>query len=511
MRSPVLRRPTAWATSLVLALPALAACGSDGGTPTGSDDGSGSPGIRLVAGAGVTDSVLFQPIQALVVEVRGEAGAPRSGVVVRFDAVPPADELRRAEHSVLVCPLDAQACGMYSSGSFATDTTDALGRAKVLVRLGTVAGPAAVGLFVPELALRDTARFTVTPGSAARVRVSVKDSVAYVGKSWSVSAAVVDRYGNARSDAIAYSANGAVTADAAGRLTTAQVGRGFVVARAGALADTAWASVVPTGTFAALGSSPTEGPGLFVANLDGSGVRRLVSVTNANDGSAPSWSPNGDRIAYHDGPYGRAALFAVTVSTGTVDVLPVTGPTTGMWPKYTRDGAWIYFHGTGSGYYAYHVWRVRPDGTGAESVTPAVESSGIEWRPSPSPDGARVAYVFGDASSPRIRVRTLATGAVSAIDAPGQSPRWSPAGDLIAFVGLDSYSGMGALKVMAPDGSGLRVLTPARFYAPGFDWSPDGRWILARSNQSIDLIEVATGAVLPLPFARGFSQPAWRP
>lgn len=53
------------------------------------------------------------------------------------------------------------------------------------------------------------------------------------------------------------------------------------------------------------------------------------------------------------------------------------------------------------------------------------------------------------------------------------------------------------------NGSNARQVTPAgRDYDDyaGLDWPADARWIIARSVTSLDLIDLATGEVLPLPF-----------
>ena len=129
-------RHTHVASSICFAL-LLAACG-DG--PTGPRQ----PGVRFVLGAGVTDTVDAQPLQALVVEVRGPGGGLASGIVVRFQgepAVPTPYDFY--DPAVYVCPLAAQTCGFWG-GQFTTDTTDANGRAKVTVRLGHAAGPGVV-------------------------------------------------------------------------------------------------------------------------------------------------------------------------------------------------------------------------------------------------------------------------------------------------------------------------------------------------------------------------------
>ncbi|HEX9394042.1 MAG TPA: hypothetical protein VF923_05295, partial [Gemmatimonadales bacterium] len=44
--------------------------------------------LRIIAGAGIIDTVTAQPSQALVVEVRGPDGQPATGTTVRFLSLP---------------------------------------------------------------------------------------------------------------------------------------------------------------------------------------------------------------------------------------------------------------------------------------------------------------------------------------------------------------------------------------------------------------------------------------
>jgi Tol biopolymer transport system component len=88
-------------------------------------------------------------------------------------------------------------------------------------------------------------------------------------------------------------------------------------------------------------------------------------------------------------------------------------------------------------------------------------------------------------------------------------PRWSPVGDTIAYV---PWNG-GPIHVVAADGTGDRIASSgSRSYGDkGFDWSPDGRWIVARGPQSLEVIDTKTGMALPLGFATALTEPSWKP
>ena len=136
--------------TLAPAVLALAAAGCDGGGgPSGPEP---KPGIGFVAGASVTDTALARPLQALIVEVRGDDGKPIPGLVVRFEGVP------HKSSSVYNQELEAYVGRVEDNRilAFIADTTDAQGRVQALVQLGRIAGPARIAVTVPTLGMQDT-------------------------------------------------------------------------------------------------------------------------------------------------------------------------------------------------------------------------------------------------------------------------------------------------------------------------------------------------------------------
>ena len=118
----------------------------------------------------------------------------------------------------------------------------------------------------------------------------------------------------------------------------------------------------------------------------------------------------------------------------------------------------------------------------------AVLADGIEtivapvgYTPKWSPDGGRIAFV-GDYREPGIKVVSLADLSVYNLTS-GQAfdwaPAWSPDGSMIAFV--SDRTGIPELYRVNDDGTGLVRLTTAIGFNGRFAWSPDGRTIaLAR-------------------------------
>jgi len=456
-------------------------------------------------GDGASDTVLSMPAQALVVEVRAENGAPAQGTVVRFQALP-IDSANPYSFGLYVAPLTSPNFSL-----FAADSADFRGRASVLIELGFRAGAARLLVSAPEFGLQDTARFTVFPGKPTHVVVQPEDTTLYRGSSFQVRAATADQFGNLRLDPVSYSAiEPGISVTSGGRVTA---GPGFVRARYTASAqgwtDSGWVSVVPPGTLAALqtGSFGGTAAGIVVFNLDGSGYQ-WIGPGGSFYNAAPSWAPSGTALAFGLSSVGSGSWIYTSDLSGAERSLLNPGDS-GLaitsWPAYSHDGAYIYFSGATTANFG--LWRAEADGTNPQLLY--TDPSGLAWRSSPSPDGTRLAFTNASTSPAGVQVYTLASHSVSTWAVVGHTPRWSPVAETIAFV--TPYGG--SVFVMNSDGTGVRQVTPAgRSYGEtSLTWSPDGAWLVARGPTSLELVNVATGATLPLSYSTSLIEPAWKP
>lgn len=299
----------------------------------------------------------------------------------------------------------------------------------------------------------------------------------------------------------------AVTVDADGRVTAHAYGRVRIVAKAAGPGDTVWVSVVPSGMLAATDAPRDRRGGPSVLRTDLSGFRRLAPWTGIVWGwfLAAHWHPSGSHLIYMDD---REIVRIDTLGGQPQRIfLRPAGMYDAIYPIYTRDGAWIYFGGYENG--RNPLWRMRSDGTGAARVV----SSDL-WSDHPtdvSPDGRWLAYRTDSAYPLATRFWNLETGGIAAGGISQSGIRYSPSGDSIA------YHRDGVLHVAAVDGSGERVLVPdGTHYYPWVSWSPDGKWIAARTsaspdNERVQLIQVQTGLAIPLPGTQDLYQPEWNP
>lgn len=456
-------------------------------------------GVTILSGSGVSDTVAAFLPQALIVEVRDSAGRRLRGVAVRFQA----SVTGLGEQVVPTVELSASTPDVYRE--VAETVTDGIGRAAVRMRMGVVAGDAAILITVPTLESSALVELTVLPGATVRTVVMPRDTAVYVGASYTLRAATEDRYGNrgpatvaaATSDApgIAAAANVSVTGQATGRTR--------IVATAGGAQQAAFVSVVPQGTLAA-----ARRDGIYTFGLDGSGYRPVAAAPEAR---SPRWFPGGQHIVYSTG-LGHAWVTDLnrTVRPLVAGANPLDAE---LWAHPSRDGQWVYFGGYAGSEFRGYPYRVRADGTGLQRVPGFAADDFTQGHPSPSPTGDRVAYFREEGYSRDVTLRVLevGTGNVLLKDVRGHSPEWSH-GDSIAY--LDMQGGdRGPIRLMSSAGQGHRQVGSGTAYDFGIDWSPDDQWIVARDaeSQRLEIIRVATGQRIPLTYSEGMYDPAWKP
>ena len=120
------------------------------------------------------------------------------------------------------------------------------------------------------------------------------------------------------------------------------------------------------------------------------------------------------------------------------------------------------------------------------------------------------------------RSRTDGSERVQLTFAPltGLMPRWSPDGTQLAFFGGPSTESFRVYLMPATGGTPRRVTTGT---LPEADpsWSPDGRQLAfgnssggqagTTPNTTIQILDLGTGQIAPLPGSAGFFSPRWSP
>jgi hypothetical protein len=471
----------------------LEACGSDTSSPVPPI----KRGLTIVSGGDKADTVQAFLPASLIVEVHDSAGALAPlGTVVRFQAV------TREKTTVSEASVEPFAAASFST--FGTSTTDALGRAGVLVRLGTLAGTARVSIAVPALGLLDTARFTVLPGQGVRVSVGPRDTMVYAGKPATFVGGVTDQFGNVRSDPVTWTVSGSGAAiSTAGVFTSPAIGRYTITATAATGTATAAVSVVPEGRL--VGSRTSSAQTVDLVNFDGTGLKNLASYVDGGIGGQPTWMPDRASVIFTE---------LINFSTQALSVVDTTGVRKTFFPSGipnvthqadpapSANGQWLFFaaYDTRCSSSAYCLYRSRIDGSSPELLGTAATASAA-LRPAPSPDGSKAAISTGTYGG-ILRVFDVATRTVSSWSVGGSHSAWSPDGKQIAFI-----STSGLLSLVNPDGTGARALVASRTYSDApISWTTDGKFILARygGTGAWELVDTRDGSSLPLPFTTAY-------
>jgi hypothetical protein len=471
-----------------------------------------SPGVHVIAGGAGDDSVGAELPQALISELGDDQGNPLPNVTVQLATSNPA--------FVLLSDLTTPVGVGYPTLSRATDGQ---GRIALLVTMGSKTGTATVTITVPSTGAKATATYTIRPGMPAKVAVQPKDTSAYVGKNLVLHAVVEDRNGNRRTEAPTFDFGNSPTVLSGSDSTVrpAHIGRGFVVARYGTVkTDTAWVSVVPTGTitayeyayFEANGSGPHPAR-IITMQLDGSDYRAVLTRDSATiasqggdytNGMQPQWSPAGNEIAY----IYQQHLCAIDLNGHTRVISPDSVRVSDRWaPQYSADGQWSYVTAQNS-----DLWRLRADGSAVERIP-----SGIYAPAALSPSPGNDSVVFGSDPPGALNMVDLTIHALLPFQISGFSPRWSPTGDRIAL--LDGVLPT-LLYIVLPDGTQRHLIGPGYAAHANYGWSPDGHWLILSAQQPIRgtdfvtvglyLLNVDTGMRLPLHSSHPMLQPSWK-
>ncbi len=228
---------------------------------------------------------------------------------------------------------------------------------------------------------------------------------------------------------------------------------------------------------------------LFVADADGFNPQAVVGSPEPL--LSPSWSPDGQRLAYVSFEKGNSAIYVQNVATGQRDLVsngkgingaPAFSPdgrflamtlsysgnpeiyvrdlTTGQkrqltqhWaidtePAWSPDSQWVYFTSDRGG--KPQIYRVAAAGGKPSRIT---REGDYNARASISPDGNRIAVAHGRGNEYRIAVLDTETGRMRILT-PGvldESPSFAPNGSMILYATREGHRGV--LSAVSVDGN----------------------------------------------------------
>jgi Tol biopolymer transport system component/DNA-binding winged helix-turn-helix (wHTH) protein len=259
------------------------------------------------------------------------------------------------------------------------------------------------------------------------------------------------------------------------QLRRIDVTRGIAIEAGGYAGSTRWDSAPsysPDGARIAFTSNRSGPPGIWISDRDGRNPVQIAHLDGAFIGR-PAWSPDGRSVAFDASPEGQTSIFVVAADGGAPRRV-TTGPGDSRNASWSRDGAWIYFESNRSG--AWRIYAQPAAGGKPTEIAPGVQ-------PRESIDGAWLLYAKPDTRGlwrrPRASWHEDAAGLEESLFADlaiQDGANWVPGANGVYFVRrpTDSQPTVSYFDYARRSMTEVVVLSPS-FEGWGLDLSPDGQ------------------------------------
>jgi len=219
---------------------------------------------------------------------------------------------------------------------------------------------------------------------------------------------------------------------------------------------------------------------IYVCQPDGSGMKLLVTKTEYRMQGSPTWSADGNLIAFDAWRPGIDENFAASkVLLVNADGTGLKALGDGLMPSFSPRQKRIAFSRQEPN---YGVWVMSTEGPDKELVQIDPEGWGADW----SPDGKRIAYALNDNNGPNLAVYDIVEGERVLLFEEGKSPyanffwnfSWSPDGRRIAFKAQRADNEKFELAVVDARGAKHGLITRVEEeVTPNVTWTRDSKRI----------------------------------
>ena len=220
----------------------------------------------------------------------------------------------------------------------------------------------------------------------------------------------------------------------------------------------------PDGNRLAYVSFESGKPTIFVHTIS-TGQRRLVSNFKGSN-SAPAWSPDGKQLIATLTLSGHSQLYLLDLASGKPKRISDSN-SIDTEPAWSPDGVWIYFVSDRGG--APHVYRMPASGGSAERIT---LNGNYNTSPAVSPNGQHLAFVTRENNQYKLMVMDLSTRQTRYLTdtIEDERPSFSANGRMIVYA--TKVAGKEALMVTTLDGRVRSRLTGERGDIREPSWGP---------------------------------------
>lgn len=210
------------------------------------------------------------------------------------------------------------------------------------------------------------------------------------------------------------------------------------------------------------------------------GGGQAAQLTDHGQDRSPQWSPDGSQIVFgsyrYDDQHQTWDVWVVSSDGGDEVCLTAVFEPGAYDPQWSSDGTRLAF--------TVHpgIWVMPAAGGEAVQLTALGVSGGCRW----SPSGHEIAFASGPLLDQDIWVAPAAGGEPARLTAePGidWEPSWSPDGTRIAYVASHGEVIDYDVWMMSATGGGAVPLTSGPASDEGPEWSPDGRKIAIQSDR----------------------------
>lgn len=222
----------------------------------------------------------------------------------------------------------------------------------------------------------------------------------------------------------------------------------------------------PDGESLAYVSFETRSAAVYVQRVRTAERRRVSARAGVNN--APTWSPDGSRLALTLSSGGsNLDIYVLELSSGTLTRL-TDHPAIDTEPEWSTDGNQIYFTSDRAG--GPQIYRLSLEaGSRPQRIT---FTGSYNARPRLSPDGRSLALVTREGSAYRIGIQDLGNGTLRVLSKGRQdeSPYFSPDGGTLVYASRER--GQGVLATVSADGLITQRLAADRGEVREPAWGP---------------------------------------